>query len=508
MRKIIVSLILLFSLVTPALSAPPGFTDSDELIRVILGSDTAPLGWGFNDDNFEIWDTTNKTKRGRFELGSISGQKTWTFQNNNYTLAGTDINQVFTGNNRHTGYTAFGDAAIPTAYRIAGAATTTSLTDTEGFISFGMVKDHGSGTMTANNNSGINFFVRVDGSGDASSGSALGIVSEAYTNKTAGTLGSMYCGGFGLYNSNAGTLSLGGGFSTIGITTSTGNINEFRGYWCRSPAQSSTGKIVTNYGIDISNQGYSGMTTSTALNIANQTGATNSWVLYSDGGPSYHKGKLKTDTAPQIDIASATTNYVWTATDADGNGVWAAAPGAGGGDVITVNTSGVSDADFDDTTPSAPSGSVNVKWQKDGSTPANVSAYVTVSDILSVAYPVGAIYISTLSTNPNTLLGFGTWSAFGTGRVLVSLDSGQTEFDVVEETGGAKTHTLTTAEIPAHSHVENAPTTASGGTMKFGIDTNASGTQGADISTASEGGGGAHNNLQPYIVVYMWKRTS
>ena len=139
---------------------------------------------------------------------------------------------------------------------------------------------------------------------------------------------------------------------------------------------------------------------------------------------------------------------------------------------------------------------------------AGTSKKVTLAQLLAVAYPIGSIYISTISTNPNTLFGFGTWAAFGAGRVLVGLDSADTDFDVAEETGGAKTHTLTSAEMPAHVHVENAPSSAAGGAMKFGIDTNASGTQGAGISTASTGGGGAHNNVQPYIVVYMFKRTA
>ncbi len=58
---------------------------------------------------------------------------------------------------------------------------------------------------------------------------------------------------------------------------------------------------------------------------------------------------------------------------------------------------------------------------------------------LSQVYPVGCIYTSTISTNPATVFGFGTWSAFGAGRIMVGLDANQTEFDVVEETGGAKT---------------------------------------------------------------------
>ena len=139
---------------------------------------------------------------------------------------------------------------------------------------------------------------------------------------------------------------------------------------------------------------------------------------------------------------------------------------------------------------------------------SGITAKTLNTDILQTVYPVGCIYTSTASTNPNTLFGFGSWSAFGAGRVLVSLDSGDTSFDTVEETGGAKTHTLLTTEIPSHTHVENAPSSASSGALKFGIDTNASGAQDSGNITGATGGGGAHNNLQPYIVVYMFKRDS
>lgn len=132
---------------------------------------------------------------------------------------------------------------------------------------------------------------------------------------------------------------------------------------------------------------------------------------------------------------------------------------------------------------------------------------ITLSNLLSLVYPVGSIYTSTASTNPNTLFGFGTWSEFGSGRVLVGYDSGQTEFDTVEETGGAKTHTLTTSEIPAHSHGLTRFPTTTGASSGFTADTSMSGTPTAVTqTTASEGGGGAHNNLQPYIVVYFFKR--
>jgi len=126
----------------------------------------------------------------------------------------------------------------------------------------------------------------------------------------------------------------------------------------------------------------------------------------------------------------------------------------------------------------------------------------------SEAFPVGSVFIAVVATNPGTLLGYGTWAAIAAGRVLVGLDSGDTDFDTVEETGGAKTVTLTSAEMPSHTHPENAPSSASGGTLKFGIDTNASGSQDAGIATGATGGGGAHANVQPYFVVYMWKRTA
>lgn len=145
-----------------------------------------------------------------------------------------------------------------------------------------------------------------------------------------------------------------------------------------------------------------------------------------------------------------------------------------------------------------------------------MSSNVTTSviSILKRVYPVGSIYFSINSTNPGTSLGFGTWGAFGAGRVPVGFDSGQTEFDADEETGGAKTVTLTSTEMPAHTH--NGPAASDGNMVGGG-----SGGSAASISiggagyrvysaptTGSTGGGGAHNNLQPYIVVRMWKRTA
>ena len=139
------------------------------------------------------------------------------------------------------------------------------------------------------------------------------------------------------------------------------------------------------------------------------------------------------------------------------------------------------------------------------------------------AFPVGGVFIAVVSTDPATLLGYGTWSAFGAGRVLVGLDSGDTDFDTVEETGGAKTHTLTSAEMPSHTHTQNshthvltelrdATTGAASTNIALTLDaTSTLGTKTTGATTATNqntGGGGAHNNVQPYIVVYMWKRTA
>lgn len=126
----------------------------------------------------------------------------------------------------------------------------------------------------------------------------------------------------------------------------------------------------------------------------------------------------------------------------------------------------------------------------------------------SEAFPVGAVFLAVVPTNPNTLLGYGTWSQIAGGRVLVGQTGGDTDFDVAEETGGAKTKTLAESEIPSHVHGEVAPSSAAGGALKFGIDTNASGSQAAGLDTGATGGGAAFSLMNPYLVVYIWKRTA
>lgn len=122
-------------------------------------------------------------------------------------------------------------------------------------------------------------------------------------------------------------------------------------------------------------------------------------------------------------------------------------------------------------------------------------------------WPIGSIYISVVNTNPSKWFG-GTWVAFGTGRCLVGVDTSQTEFNTVMKTGGEKTHKLTISEIASHNH--STPSTLryeSTSTWWIG------GTGGTTIvvdnkPTGSTGGDKPHNNLQPYITVYMWRRTA
>ena len=143
-------------------------------------------------------------------------------------------------------------------------------------------------------------------------------------------------------------------------------------------------------------------------------------------------------------------------------------------------------------------------------TTAFVQAYTpTAATINALVYPVGSIYFNAaVATNPATLLGFGTWAAYGGGRVPVGKAASGT-FDTLNETMGAETHTLSTSEIPSHTHDVTWPrSNNSGGGGPTSPCTSAG--DGGPITQASvaTGGGAAHNNIQPSIVVYMWKRTA
>ena len=138
-----------------------------------------------------------------------------------------------------------------------------------------------------------------------------------------------------------------------------------------------------------------------------------------------------------------------------------------------------------------------------GTNTTQVATTAFVKVALATMYPVGSIYFNAaVATNPATLLGFGTWAAYGGGRVMVGVYSSGT-FDGLNETGGDETHTLSIAELPAHTHTVAPAITGDGGAIGSSGVRVTSGT----TTSSSTGSGAAHNNIQPYITVYMWKRT-
>jgi hypothetical protein len=181
------------------------------------------------------------------------------------------------------------------------------------------------------------------------------------------------------------------------------------------------------------------------------------------------------------------------------------------------------------------SGSPTAPTQSTGDNTSKLATTGFVQAALSALYPVGSIYTNAaVSTNPATLLGFGTWSAFGAGRVMVGLDAGNAAFDTAQETGGSAdaivvshTHSFsgTTGDVGNHEHnlqklgsaqagQDNggAPISSSTG---YSTSRNLSPTEGAgghdhsfSGTTASTGSSATNANLPPYVVVYMWRRTA
>lgn len=178
-------------------------------------------------------------------------------------------------------------------------------------------------------------------------------------------------------------------------------------------------------------------------------------------------------------------------------------------------------------TPTAPTAAAGTN-----TTQVATTAYVQGerTALLDAVYPVGSIYTNASnSTNPGTLLGFGTWAAFGAGRVMVGNDASDPLFDTAEETGGSKdavavshNHTATSTSVvtdPGHTHPHGVG--GVGGGFSNGVFWNqpslspfstTSATTGISVATtttvASAGESGTNKNLQPYITVYMWKRTA
>ena len=171
-------------------------------------------------------------------------------------------------------------------------------------------------------------------------------------------------------------------------------------------------------------------------------------------------------------------------------------------------------------TPTLPTGTI-ATTQSNGNSTTAIATTAFVQAAISLLYPVGSIYTNaSVSTNPATLLGFGTWTAFAAGRVMVGFNSANALFDTAEETGGSAdaitvshTHTATVTD-PGHSHTVNTFNTTGGCTAGpngvvtlGGTVTAATVTTGITVANSTAGSSGTNANYQPYITVYMWKRT-
>ncbi|MFQ7667726.1 MAG: phage baseplate protein [Thomasclavelia ramosa] len=138
-----------------------------------------------------------------------------------------------------------------------------------------------------------------------------------------------------------------------------------------------------------------------------------------------------------------------------------------------------------------------------------MGAFTSVTDLTKqlflLMHRVGDIIFSTSDENPSTIYG-GTWVAWGKGKVPVGVDTSDSDFNTVEKTGGEKEHTLTVDEMPSHKHDFG---------QQFATTSNLSGAYGYYMIAGTQtdvikntGGNQPHNNLQPYITCYMWKRTA
>lgn len=157
-----------------------------------------------------------------------------------------------------------------------------------------------------------------------------------------------------------------------------------------------------------------------------------------------------------------------------------------------------------------------------------IEAQVPIQKIINLIYPVGSIYTSVNSTSPADLFG-GTWDAMPAGRVLLAQGTSEWGGEYkAGSTGGTEAETLTIKQIPSHNH--NATTNSTGAhthNITVGYDvsdgtgwgkylpgsnntltTNSTGTHSHTVNISNSGGGESHNNMQPYIAVYIWMRTA
>ena len=257
----------------------------------------------------------------------------------------------------------------------------------------------------------------------------------------------------------------------------------------------------------------------TINNVAHSTDAVNAGKLN-------NKGDISASTLPNNFTTGLTTHSAY-------NGNYPSQYG----NVININNKGKSQIFMgwkgDENAVGAPGGI----WYRECRDNQNVwsnwakIAYLTdCTDTLKKVYPVGSIYMSTVSTNPATLFGFGTWEAMPAGRVLLA--QGKSSWGTTYNagsTGGEATHQLTVGELPSHNHSGSTNTTGEH-THTFAVTseensndsnkptvgynnagtytTSSAGNHSHTVTINNTGSNTAHNNMMPYISVYMWKRTA
>ena len=363
--------------------------------------------------------------------------------------------------------------------------------------------------------------------GKADSATNADLATKANQDSQGQTINTTYVKGITASNATL-TLTKGNG------TTSTVTINNV-GNSTKATQDSQGQAINTTYikSITASNatltltKGNGTTSAVTINNVAHSTDADNAGKLN-------NKGDISASTLPNNFTTGLTTHSAY-------NGNYPSQYG----NVININNKGKSQIFMewkgDDNAAGAPGGI----WyrecrdnQNGWSNWAKIAYLTDCTDTLKKVYPIGSIYMSTVSTNPATLFGFGTWEAMPAGRVLLA--QGKSSWGTTYNagsTGGEATHQLTVGELPSHNHTATISTTNLTGwfTNNGNSDTaNSDGTifkaskrtgQGSNSGGAADGGkftfNGAHahtitinnsgsnqshNNIQPYISVYMWKR--